>query len=30
MRRSIQFDRTETLPVNEIHGSELVHSSRYR
>jgi hypothetical protein len=30
MRRSIQLDRTEALPVKTIHHSGLVHSARYR
>jgi hypothetical protein len=30
MRRSIQLDRAEALPVKTIHGSGLVYSARYR
>jgi len=30
MRRSIQLDRTEALPVKTIHRSGLVYSGRYR
>jgi hypothetical protein len=30
MRRSIQLDRTEALPVKTIHRSGLVYSARYR
>jgi hypothetical protein len=30
MRRSIQLDRTEALPVKTIYRSGLVHSARYR
>jgi hypothetical protein len=30
MRRSIQLDRTEALPVKTIHRSGLVYSTRYR
>jgi hypothetical protein len=30
MRRSIQLDRSEALPVKTIHRSGLVYFARYR
>jgi len=30
MRRAMQLDRTEALPVKTIHRSGLVYSARYR
>jgi hypothetical protein len=30
MRRSIQLDLAEALPVKTIHSSGLVYSARYR